>query len=190
MAHFERIARSVLHEWVLWKLVQSRFRSPRGEEFVRTYVESPGATGIVPIRRNANGRFEVVMVRQYRPALDAYSLEIPAGMRDVAGEDPQATALRELQEETGFTTSDVRPLGQILQAPGITNAAVQLYLAIGLTEVATDRHGPEEDDMTVEIFLLDDALRMIETGEIDNAMAVVGLLRAERLLQAESASGK
>jgi ADP-ribose pyrophosphatase len=157
---------------------------------VRTYVESPGATGIVPIRRNANGQYEVVMVRQYRPALGAYSLEIPAGMRDVAGEDPQATALRELQEETGFASSDVRTLGQILQAPGITNAAVQLFLAIGLTEVAMDRHGPEEDDMTVEILLLDEAIRMIETGEIDNAMAVVGLLRADRVLQAESTSGK
>jgi ADP-ribose pyrophosphatase len=151
---------------------------------------APGATGIVPIRCNANGQYEVVMVRQYRPALGAYSLEIPAGMRDVAGEDPQATALRELQEETGFTSSDVRTLGQILQAPGITNAAVQLFLAIGLTEVAMDRHGPEEDDMTVEILLLDEAIRMIETGEIDNAMAVVGLLRADRVLQAESTSGK
>jgi ADP-ribose pyrophosphatase len=126
------------------------------------------------------------MVRQYRPALNAYSLEIPAGMRDDAGEDPQATALRELQEETGFTTRDVRPIGQILQAPGITNAAVQLYLALGLTEVAMDRHGPEEDDMTVEVLLLDDAIRMIETGEIDNAMAVVGLLRADRLLRTEN----
>jgi ADP-ribose pyrophosphatase len=126
------------------------------------------------------------MVRQYRPALNTYSLEIPAGMRDVAGEDPQATALRELQEETGFTTRDVRPIGQILQAPGITNAAVQLYLALGLTEVAMDRHGPEEDDMTVEVLLLDDAIRMIETGEIDNAMAVVGLLRADRLLRTEN----
>jgi hypothetical protein len=77
-----------------------------------------------------------------------------------------------------------------LQAPGITNAAVQLFLAIGLTEVAMDRHGPEEDDMTVEILLLDEAIRMIETGEIDNAMAVVGLLRADRVLQAESTSGK
>ena len=190
MAHFERISRTVLHEWVLWKLVQSRFRSPHGEEFVRTYVESPGATGIVPVRLNASGRYEVVMVRQYRPALGAYSLEIPAGMRDVAGEDPQATALRELQEETGFTSSDVRPLGQILQAPGITNAAVQLFLAVGLTEVAMDRHGPEEDDMTVEILLLDDALRMIETGEIDNAMAVVGLLRTDQMLRAESRSSK
>jgi ADP-ribose pyrophosphatase len=126
------------------------------------------------------------MVRQYRPALNTYSLEIPAGMRDMAGEDPQATALRELQEETGFTTRDVRPIGQILQAPGITNAAVQLYLALGLTEVAMDRHGPEEDDMTVEVLLLDDAIRMIETGEIDNAMAVVGLLRADRLLRTEN----
>ena len=186
MAHFERISRIVLHEWVLWKLVQSRFRSPRGEEFVRTYVESPGATGIVPVRFGTNGRYEVVMVRQYRPALDAYSLEIPAGMRDVAGEDPQATALRELQEETGYVSHDVRPLGRFLPSPGITNATVHLYIALGLTEVAMDRHGPEEDDMTVVALLLDDAIRMIETGEIDNAMAVVGLLLADRLLRAEN----
>jgi len=186
MAHFERTSRTVLHEWVLWKLVQSRFRAPTGEEFVRTYVESPGATGIVPIRINAHNQYEVVMVRQYRPALDSYSLEIPAGMRDVVGEDPQDTAIRELQEETGFTTHDVRPLGRILQAPGITNAAVHLFVAIGLTEVAMDRHGPEEDDMTVVVLLLDDAIRMIETGEINNAMAVVGLLRTDRMLRAES----
>jgi len=186
MAHFERTSRTVLHEWVLWKLVQSRFRAPTGEEFVRTYVESPGATGIVPIRINVHNQYEVVMVRQYRPALDAYSLEIPAGMRDVVGEDPQDTAIRELQEETGFVSNDVRSMGQILQAPGITNAAVHLFVAIGLTEVAMDRHGPEEDDMMVVVLLLDEALRMIETGAIDNAMAVVGLLRADRLLRAES----
>ena len=190
MAHFERTSRTVLHEWVLWKLVQSRFRAPTGEEFVRTYVESPGATGIVPIRINADNQYEVVMVRQYRPALDAYSLEIPAGMRDVAGEDPQDTAIRELQEETGFVSADVRSLGRILQAPGITNAAVHLFVAIGLNEVAMDRHGPEEDDMTIVVLLLDDALQMIDSGEIDNAMAVVGLLRADRLLRAERASGK
>jgi ADP-ribose pyrophosphatase len=111
-------------------------------------------------------------------------------MRDVAGEDPQTTALRELQEETGFTSSDVRQLGQFLQAPGISNAEVQIYLAVGLTEVPMDRHGPEEDDMTVEILLLEEALRMIDTGEIVNAMAVVGLLRADRVLQVESASGE
>ena len=190
MAHFERTSRTVLHEWVLWKLVQSRFRSPKGVEFVRTYVESPGATGIVPVRLDVNGRYEVVMVRQYRPAVDAHCLEIPAGMRDVAGEDPQATALRELQEETGFTSSDVRPLGQFLQSPGISNAEVQIYLAVGLTEVAMDRHGPEEDEMTVEIMLLDDALRMIDSGEIVNAMAVVGLLRADQVLRAERACDK
>ena len=105
MAHFERISRTVVHEWVLWKLVQSRFRAPAGEEFVRTYVESPGATGIVPIRINALNQYEVVMVRQYRPALDAYSLEIPAGMRDVVGEDPQGTAVREVRSKCAIKNS-------------------------------------------------------------------------------------
>ncbi len=182
MAQFERTKRTVLHEWVLWKLVQSHFRSPDSEEFVRTYVESPGAVGIVPVRLNIDSKYEVVLVRQYRPALDAYSLEIPAGMRDVQGEDALSTALRELQEEAGFTSTNVRSLGQILQAPGITNATVQLFLAVGLTEVPANRHGPEEDDMKVEIFLLEDAIRMNETGEIDNAMAVIGILRADRML--------
>jgi ADP-ribose pyrophosphatase len=84
----------------------------------------------------------------------------------------------------------VRPLGQFLQSPGISNAEVQIYLAVGLTEVAMDRHGPEEDDMTVEVLLLDEALRMIETGEIVNAMAVVGLLRADQVLRAKSVPGK
>lgn len=183
MAHFERTKRTVLHEWVLWKLVQSHFTSPTGEQFVRTYVESPGATGIVPIRLNSQGVFEIILVRQYRPALGGYSLEIPAGMRDVVGEDPEMTARRELQEETGFIADSVRSLGQILQAPGITNAAVQLYLAVGLTSVPMDRHGPEEDDMTVIEMTLDEALIKIETGEIDNAMAVVGILRADRILR-------
>lgn len=124
------------------------------------------------------------MVRQYRPSLDAWSLEIPAGMRDVEGEDPLLTAKRELREEAGLFAARWDSLGQVVQAPGVSNGTVQIFLARDLSLVEIDRHGPEEQAMTIERYSLDEVLAMIDRGEIDNALAVVGILRGLRFVGA------
>lgn len=165
-------------------MVRGHFVAPNGDEFVRTYVESPGAAGIVAFDTNSRGVIEVVMVRQYRPSLDAWSLEIPAGMRDVEGEDPLLTAKRELREEAGLFAARWDSLGQIVQAPGVSNGTVQIFLARDLSLVEIDRHGPEEQAMTIERYSLDEVLAMIDRGEIDNALAVVGILRGLRFVGA------
>ncbi|MHB1129676.1 MAG: NUDIX domain-containing protein [Ilumatobacteraceae bacterium] len=183
MKSFVRTERAVIHHWVAWNLVRGQFVAPDGEEFVRTYVESPGAAGVVAFISNSSGGDDVVMVRQYRASLHDMSLEIPAGMRDIEGEDPLITAQRELREEAGFEAQRWDPLGQMRQAPGLTDAAVQLFLARDLSPVDTERHGPEERFMTVERFAVDEAVAMIDSGEIDNAMAVVGILRGLRFVQ-------
>jgi len=182
--NFRRAQRHVIHEWSAWRLVRGHFVAPDGDEFVRTYVESPGAAGIVAIANNSRGSLEVVMVHQYRPSLDAWSLEIPAGMRDVEGEDPLLTAKRELREEAGLVAARWDSLGQIVQAPAVSNGTVQIFLARDLSVVEVDRHGPEEQVMTIERYSLDEALAMIDRGEIDNAMAVVGILRGIRFIAA------
>lgn len=163
-------------------MVRGHFIAPGGDEFVRTYVESPGAAGIVAFDLNLRGEIEVVMVRQYRPSLDAWSLEIPAGMRDVEGEDPLLTAQRELREEAGLTAARWDSLGQIVQAPAVSNGTVQLFLARDLSSVAFDRHGPEEQVMTVERYSQNEVMAMIDCGEVDNAMAVVGIMRGLRFI--------
>lgn len=170
-----------VHQWAMWSLVKGDFTDPDGESFVRSFVLSPGAVGVVALRDDVAR--SVVLVRQYRPALHRMTLEIPAGMRDQEGEDTLITAQRELREEVGVEADNWLRLGRHVSAPGISDSSVELYLARGLREVAHDRHGPEERHMTIEEFSLADAIGMIGDGRIDDAKTVIGLLMVDRLLR-------
>ena len=174
-ADFKLIKQKIVHKWAAWSLVQADFSDPVGEKFVRTYVDSPGAVGVVAIVGDVGAR-RVLLVRQYRPPLDVRTLEIPAGMRDQEGEDPQITARRELEEEAGFQAGQMIKLGSHESAPGISNSKVHLFLAVDLRQTTVDRHGPEEQFMTIETPLFTEALEMIKNGEITDGKTVIGLL--------------
>ena len=163
----------------MWSLVRGEFTDPDGSSFVRTFVLSPGAVGVVALRDDV--RRHVVLVRQYRPALHRMTLEVPAGMRDMEGEDTLVTAQRELREEVGLEAESWVRLGKHVSAPGISDSSVELYLARTLREVPHDRHGPEEQHMTVVEIPLDEAIAMVADGRIDDAKTVIGLLMASRL---------
>ena len=190
---FRSTATSTVHSWALWSLVRGEFTDPDGASFVRSFVTSPGAVGVVALHGaatasdGANGAgvmgYEVVLVRQYRPALHRLTLELPAGMRDVEGEEPLLTAQRELREEVGLEASQWTWLGRHVSAPGISDSRVEIFLARNLREVGFDRHGPEERHMTIERVALAEALAMVTDGRIDDAKTVIGLLLTERLLR-------
>lgn len=170
-----------VHEWAMWTLVEGKFVDPDGEPFTRSFVRSPGAVGVVALRDGADPR--VVLVRQYRPALHRMTLEVPAGMRDLDGEDALVTAQRELREEVGLEAGEWRRIGRHVSAPGISNSTVELFWCRALREVANDRHGPEERHMTIEEIPLSEALAMVTDGTIDDAKTVIGLLAVERMLR-------
>ncbi len=170
---FARTTEETLVAWRAWRLVRGVFESPDGEVFERSYVRSPGAVGIVAV---SDG--EVALLRQYRPSLDRVIWEIPAGMRDKSGEDPLDAARRELCEEVGATGGEWRFLAQLVQAPGLTDAEMTIYFASGVSRGSATPEGPEERAMTVHWTPVDDAVAMVERGEIVNSTAVVGLLAA------------
>ena len=174
-ADFKFIKQKTVHKWAAWSLVQADFADPVGEKFVRTFVDSPGAVGVVALVGEIGAR-RVLLVRQYRPPFDAKTLEIPAGMRDQDGEDPEVTARRELEEEAGFVAGKMLKLGSHESAPGISNSVVHLFAAVDLVKTKVDRHGPEEQFMTIETPLFTEALEMIKTGEISDGKTVIGLL--------------
>jgi 8-oxo-dGTP pyrophosphatase MutT (NUDIX family) len=178
---FARLDERRVHEGHIWHVVVADFVDPDGHHFERDIVRSPGSVGVVPLFDTASG-FEVVMVRQYRPAFERDLWEIPAGMRDVPGEPAEETAARELAEEVGLAAGTLEALTPFLPSPGMTDAVAHLFLATDLVEVPRQLHGPEEEHMEVVRLPLKEALAMVDRGEIDNAMAVIGLLLTDRRL--------
>ena len=185
LADFSRRSTESLHEWAVWKLERGTFTDPEGGSFERTYVLSPGAVAVVPLRFEGGDAW-VTLVRQYRPAFDKQMLEIPAGMRDIEGESPETTAARELLEETGLIAGQLDPLGRMASAPGITNSEVIIFLGTQLTAGKPHRHGPEEPHLDMAEMTLGDALATARDGLIDDSKTMVGLLLASETIQGDN----
>lgn len=185
MPAFRRVAERPLHQAHVWRAAALTIEGPGGEHFEREIVFSPGAVAVVPVLFDAEGTPAVVLVRQYRAALDADLLEIPAGTRDVDGEDPATTASRELIEEAGFAAEQFELLASFHNAAGMTDSLTHVYEATGLSPAPRDLHGPEEQHMEVVHLALADAMAMIDRGEITDAKTLVGLLLVDRKLGRE-----
>ena len=187
MAAFRRLTEERVHQGYVWHVARASYEAPDGQRFERDIVRSPGAVGVVPLVFDAEGNPSVVLVSQYRPPYERAVIEIPAGMRDVDGEDTAEVARRELVEEAGLAAGELVLLTEILPSPGMTDSVTSIYLATGCTPVAADRQGPEEEHMELVHLPLSDAISMVERGEIVDAKTVVGLLQAERRLHAGDA---
>jgi 8-oxo-dGDP phosphatase len=173
---FEKVGEVELVASKVFRVVRSTFRGPDGGEFERHIVHHPGAVAVVPLHDDDT----VTLVRQYRAALEHDLLELPAGTRDIAGEDERLTAERELAEEAGLAAATMDHLITFHNAPGISDETISVFLAQHLTEVAHDRQSEEEHAMTVVRLALDDALEMIEGGLITDAKTIIGLTLSAR----------
>ncbi len=184
MSGFRRVSERTVHQGYAWNVALVEFEAPDGARFTRDIVRSPGAVGVLPLVFDAEGNPSVVLVSQYRPPYERTVLEMPAGMRDIEGEDTAEVARRELVEEAGLQAGGIELLTEILPSPGMTDSVTTLYLATDCTPVPHDRQGPEEEHMEVLHVPLDEAMAMVERGEITDAKSVVALLLTDRRLRA------
>ena len=161
---------------------EETFESPTGDRFVRWLVEHPGAVAAVPVEDGPDGP-TMVMVRQWRPAMRALLLEIPAGKLDVAGEDPDDAMARELAEEIQQRPGRLVKLSTFWNSPGFCTELTHVYIALDLSPCDRPEAAKEEEqDMTIERFPLADTGRLIASGEITDAKTIIGLALAERYL--------
>lgn len=172
---FSRKSERSIHHWHVWDLIEGSYRSPDGEEFVRTFVRSPGAVSVIAVDESVMPP-TVVLIRQWRAAMEEVMWEVPAGMRDKDGEDPAQTARRELLEEVGIEVASIELLTVFHPSVGITDGSHHIYLARGLTFVGAHTEGPEEDHLVVEHIPLPTAMAMVWDGTITASSAVIGLL--------------
>ena len=179
MTGFRVEASRTLTDAAFLSLEERHVVSSDGDAFDRVVVRHPGAVAVVPIDDDGFA----VLIRQYRAAVDAVMLEIPAGKRDEPHESPEETAARELIEEIALAPGRITSLATFYNSPGFCDELTHLFLADELRAVdRPDGLRHEEAAMTVERVPLDEARGLIASGEIVDAKTIVGLLLAGRRL--------
>jgi ADP-ribose pyrophosphatase len=149
---------------------------PNGVSIDMEIIRHPGAAAVVPLLENQR----VLLLQQYRYAVDSYIWEIPAGTLE-KGENPMQCARRELVEEAGYAGSRFEKLVELTPLPAYSDERIHIYLATGL--VPAKQHLEADELLSVHPMDLRQALALIGEGNIQDAKTIVGLqLAAKRLL--------
>jgi 8-oxo-dGDP phosphatase len=157
-------------------LREDMVRMPDGEVVGRDVLEHPGAVAVLALDTEE----QVLMIRQYRHPVGRLLWEIPAGLRDVAGEPLLATAERELLEEAGYRAAQWWVLTDSYSSPGISTERIRIFLARGLVLVPESEQSyvPEHEEAHLELAWvpLDRAAARILAGDLHNGVTALGIL--------------
>ena len=166
------------------ELLRSRLVTVRSDKVLtpdndlaeRDVVLHPGAVAVLAL----DDADRILMIRQYRHPVGRLLWEIPAGLRDVAGEETWVTAPRELMEETGYRAQDWRVLADYYSSPGYSTERLRIFLARDLELIpAAERHfvpHAEEAHLLLGWLPLDEAVRKVFAGELHNGPAVLAIM--------------
>jgi ADP-ribose pyrophosphatase len=144
---------------------------PDGNTSKRELIKHPGAVAIIPITKEG----KIIFVEQYRKALEKSIVEIPAGKLEL-GEAPEVTAIRELEEETGYTAKQLKKLGSFYTSPGFADELLHVYEAEEL-ELLTEKVAGDEDEFVELLELtLEEAEALVEEERIHDAKTMYALL--------------
>lgn len=169
----------VVFDGVIWDVRRETF-ALEGERLVREVIDHPGAVAVLAL----DEQDRAVLIRQYRHPISSYEWEIPAGLLDVAGEDPLLAARRELAEEVDLVAEHWALLLDYFSSPGGMNEALRIYVARGLRPVPeADRHEREGEEahLITRSAPLDDVVDAVLAGELHNSTLVIAVLAAQRM---------
>ena len=168
----ERIGRTLIHNGAIVDIYQDRMVLPDGSEENFDFIKHKGAAAVIPVLDD--GR--IIMVKQYRNAIDAYTLEIPAGGLDGADEPTKVAAHRELEEETGYYAEmeDVEFLLSLYTTVAFCNEKIDIYVARNL--VKTEQHLDDDEFIDVGIYTIDELTELVLTGKIVDAKTIAALM--------------
>lgn len=170
MGEFKRIARELVYEGSIINFCKDTVITPEGKEVKWDFIDHKGAAAIIPVCSNGN----ILMVKQYRNALDQYTLEIPAGGLNGNEEHTKIAALRELEEETGYRSNDAEFLLSIRTAVAFCNEKIDIYVATDL--IKSEQNLDEDEFIEVYEFSVEDLLFKIFSGEIEDTKTISAIL--------------
>jgi ADP-ribose pyrophosphatase len=157
----------------IFAVTVDRVTMPNGRTVTLDMVRHPGSVVLLPVQDD--GR--IVLIRQYRYAIDRWIWELPAGSLD-AGEDPAAAAARECEEEIGLIPGRVEFAGAWYPTPGFCTEVMNYYRLSDLRERGSGdppAHQDDDEDIRVHVFSLDEARAMVRRGDIVDLKTAWGI---------------
>lgn len=183
MKKFEEktISSERIYEGKIINLKVDEVSLPNGKTSKRELIEHPGAVAIVAITPEN----KLIMVEQYRKALERSIIEIPAGKLE-KGEAPEFTAMRELEEETGYTADKLELIQTFSTSPGFADEVIHLFLAVGLKKSTSG--AVLDDDEFVELLevSIEEAEQMMKDNRIYDAKTAFAILWAKQNIAIEN----
>lgn len=171
-----KIGEEIIYNGRILDLARETHRMPDGREARFEMVQHSGGAAALPIL--PDGR--LILIKQFRPAIEDYILEIPAGRLE-PGEDGAACIARELQEEIGYQPGRLEKLGDIYSSVGFCNEMIHIFLARDLQPV--ERALEPDEFIELQIMTLDEALELVKTGQLLDAKTKVALLQYKLLCE-------
>ncbi len=168
--HIKRLNRELKFKGKIIDFYQDTIEVDGDHTVVWDFIKHKGAAAVVPVTED--GR--ILMVRQYRNALDRYTLEIPAGALDSEDEPGLTCAARELEEETGYRSDNLERLITLRTTVAFCNERIEVYVAKNL--IPSKQHLDEDEFIDLKAYSLNDLKQKIFTGEIEDAKTVASLM--------------
>ncbi|MDE5909118.1 MAG: NUDIX hydrolase [Lachnospiraceae bacterium] len=170
MEEFKRLSRDLVAHGAIIDYYQDTIQVPNGNIVKWDFIKHKGAAAVVPV--DSEGR--LIMVKQYRNALDRDTLEIPAGGLNGESEPSREAAARELEEETGYTAEYMELLLTIRTTVAFCNEKIDIYLAKGLK--SGKQHLDEDEYVNVGAYTIEELTEKIYAGEIQDSKTIAAIL--------------
>ena len=166
----KRVGRDLAYEGTVIKVYKDHMKFANGNTAEWDFIHHDGAAAVLPVTEDG----KILMVRQYRNALDRYTLEIPAGKLDSPDEAKIDCAYRELEEETGYRCDHLEYLMSVNTTIAFCDEALDIFLARDLKK--THQHLDPDEEIEVEAWELYDLLKRIYAGELTDGKTVSAIL--------------
>ncbi len=170
MKEFKRVGREIVYQGAILDFCRDDVITPEGNRVAWDYLSHKGAAAVIPVLDD--GR--IIMVRQWRNAIDKFALEIPAGGKEGASEPSMQCAARELEEETGYRTGNLVFLQTIVPAIAYSGEKIDVYVAFDLEK--REQHLDPDEDIELEIYQVEELVEMIKNNEINDSKTISAIM--------------
>lgn len=171
---FKRLSRDLVYHGAIIDYYQDTVQVPNGNVVKWDFIGHKGAAAVVPVTEDG----KILMVRQYRNALDRYTLEIPAGGLNGADEPTKQAAARELEEETGYASEDLEFLISIRTTVAFCNEKIDIYVAQNLKK--SHQNLDEDEFINVEAYAVDELMEKIYDCTIEDSKTICAIMTYAR----------